>query len=118
VSELRPHLDHENLDVYRAAIEFFRLALIVLDGLPTSRRELRSQLERAAMSVPLNIAEGCGKPSPAHRARFHGIARGSAMECAALLDVCCLMGHATAEQRDAAKVLLSRIVAMLTKMCR
>jgi four helix bundle protein len=40
------------------------------------------------MSVPLNIAEGAGKPSTADRARYHGIARGSAMECGALLDVC------------------------------
>ncbi len=116
--EPRPALDHENLDVYRAAIDFLRLALVLLEALPASRRELRSQLERAAMSVPLNIAEGCGKPTTADRARYHAIARGSAMECAALLDVCGLMGHATSEQRDLGKALLSRIVAMLTKMCR
>jgi len=118
MSPERPALDHENLDVYRAAIDFLRLALDLLETIPASRRELRSQLERAAMSVPLNIAEGCGKPTPADRARYHAIARGSAMECGALLDVCGLMGHATSSQREAGKGLLSRIVAMLTKMCR
>ena len=49
----RPLLDHENLDVYRLALEFLSLSLRVLEALPTQRRELRSQLERAAMSVPL-----------------------------------------------------------------
>lgn len=114
----RPQLDHENLDAYRVAIEFLTLALRVLDGIPATRRELRSQLERAAMSVPLNIAEGCGKPTQADRARYHAIARGSAMECGALLDVCGLMDHATPVQVDQGKRLLVRVVAMLTKMCR
>ena len=114
----RSLLDHENLDVYRLALEFLALSLLILDSIPASRRELRSQLERAAMSVPLNIAEGCGKPSPPDRARYHGIARGSAMECGALLDVCGLMALATTAQVDQGKRLLSRVVAMLTKMCR
>ena len=70
------------------------------------------------MSIPLNIAEACGKPVPADRARYHAIARGSAMECGALLDVCGLAGHATEVQFETGKRLLSRIVAMLTKMCR
>lgn len=114
----RPPLDHENLDVYRLSLEFLALALRMLDTIPPARRELRSQLERAAMSVPLNIAEGCGKPGAADRARYHGIARGSAMECGALLDVCGLMGLAAPQVVDQGKRLLSREVAMLTKLCR
>jgi four helix bundle protein len=113
-----PPLDHERLDVYRVAVEFLALALRILDGIPRQRRELRSQLERAAMSVPLNIAEGSGKPSPPDRARYYAIARGSALECGALLDVSSLMGHATPEQVDQGKHMLGRVVAMLTRMCR
>ena len=111
-------LDHEKLDVYRIAVEFLALALHILDRIPQKRRELRSQLERAAMSVPLNIAEGCGKPAPADRARYHGIARGSALECGAVLDVCGLMGHASVDEIRDGKRLLGRVVAMLTRMCR
>jgi four helix bundle protein len=118
MSTERPLLDHENLDAYRVSIEFLSLAVRILEAIPSSRRELRSQLERAAMSVPLNIAEGCGKPSVADRARYHAIARGSAMECGALLDVCGLMQHAGPEQVEQGKRLLSRLVAMLTRMCR
>ena len=113
-----PVLDHERLDVYHVAVEFFSLALRILDNIPKDRRELRSQLERAAMSVPLNIAEGSGKPSPPDRARFYAIARGSALECGALLDVSGLMGYATSIQVDDGKRLLGRIVSMLTRMCR
>jgi four helix bundle protein len=111
-------LDHKKLDVYRAAIEFLGLALQIHDALPRHRRELRCQLERAALSIPLNIAEGCGKPTPADRARYHAIARGSALECGALLDVCALMGHVAVGQSDEGKRILGRLVAMLTKMCR
>lgn len=113
-----PQLDHENLDVYRCAIEFLRLALRVVNALPRGEGELRSQLKRASMSIPLNIAEGAGKTSVIDRARYHSIARGSAMECAALIDVGQLSGVVSPEEAADAKALLVRIVAMLTKMCR
>jgi four helix bundle protein len=112
------HLDHEKLDVYRCAIEFLRLALRLVSGLPRGEAELRSQLKRAAMSIPLNIAEGAGKPGTADRARFNGIARGSAMECGALLDVCQFAGYVTDADAREGKALLVRIVSMLSKMCR
>ncbi len=111
-------LDHEKLDVYKLSLTFLAHALRILDGIPRQRRELRSQLERAAMSISLNIAEGCGKPTPADRARYHGIARGSALECGALLDVCGPMGHATVEQIEGGQRMAGRVVAMLTRMCR
>ena len=113
-----PRLDHENLDVYRLALEFLRLALRIIGSLPRGEGELRAQFKTAAMSVPLNIAEGAGKPSAADRARFHGIARGCAMECAALLDVCRVAGFVSEEQARLGKVMVVRMVAMLTKMCR
>jgi four helix bundle protein len=70
------------------------------------------------MSIPLNIAEGYGKPTAADRARFHAIARGSAMECGALLDVCQTADHITPEDTTTGHDLLFRLVSMLTKMCR
>jgi four helix bundle protein len=111
-------LDHENLDVYHRAIDFLTLALRLVGRLPRGEREIRDQLKRAAMSVPLNIAEGSGKPTAADRARIYGIARGSAMECAALVDVCRVAGFLEAREAEEAKVLLGRVVAMLTRMCR
>ena len=78
---------------------------------------LADQLRRAALSIPLNVAEAAGKISAADRARYYATARGSAMECAAILDVCRALGVLSAN-RGSAKALLVRIVAMLTKLCR
>ena len=108
----------KNLDVYRCALEFLRLALRVASSLPRGESELRQQLKTAAMSVPLNIAEGTGKPSPADRAHAHAIARGSAMECGALVDVCAIAGYITPADARQGKELIVRTVAMLSKMCR
>jgi len=117
--DAEPRLDHENLDVYGCSLEFLRLSLRLVGVLPErGESELRSQLKRAAMSVPLNIAGAAGKPTVADRARYHAIARGSAMECATLIDVCALAGYLTVDDARSAKQLLVRIVAMLTKMCR
>ena len=46
---------------------------------------LRSQLERAASSVALNLAEGAGRSTPRERRRFYEIAYSSARECQACL---------------------------------
>ena len=81
-------LDHEKLDVYRRAIEFLALTAEVLDSLPRGHSSLRKQFEEASMSIPQNIAEGVGKPTDADRSRYYAIARGSAMECGAILDAC------------------------------
>jgi four helix bundle protein len=64
------------------------------------------------------VAEASGKTSAADRARFHAIGRGSALECAAILDVLLLVGAATSKDVEQGKTLLSRVVAMLSKMCR
>jgi four helix bundle protein len=86
--------------------------------MPRGQSDLRDQLGRASTSIPLNIAEASGKPGGADRARFYAIARGSALECAAILDVLHLLGAADVRDVDQGKLLVSRIVAMLTKMCR
>src|SRR5271165_5420423 len=106
-------LDHERLDVYRCSIEFLSLAVRIGSGLARGQADLRDQLQRASTSIPLNIAEASGKTSAADRARFHAIARGSALECGAVLDVLGVMGAAKHEDIRRAKPLLERITAML-----
>jgi len=114
----RPLLDFERLDVYRCAIDFLALAVRVTAHMPRGHADLRDPLRRASTSIPLNIAEASGKTGAADRARFHAIARGSAFECAAILDVLQLHGATTTIDVDQGKLLLSRVVAMLSKMCR
>jgi len=83
---MRTSLDHEKLDVYQTAFEFITWTLPLLESLPSSA-SVRSQLDRASTSIPLNIAEGNGKFTPADRCRFFDNARGSALESSACLDV-------------------------------
>jgi four helix bundle protein len=86
--------------------------------LPRGEGEIRDQLKRAATSIPLNIAESCGKMSGPDRARFLLVARGSALECGAILDVGRALGLVSDDSLSMGKSLLARIVAMLTKMTR
>ena len=48
---------------------FASLAFQILEGLPRGHNALANQLRRAALSIPLHIAEGAGKPCPEDRAR-------------------------------------------------
>ncbi|MCB2153785.1 four helix bundle protein [bacterium] len=111
-----PAFDHERLDVYRVSLEFTGWAWKLCGGLTGQDRHARDQLLRASQSIPLNIAEGNGKlPSP-DRIRFQRIALGSALECAAILDVLKVCGSIQETRATEGKIMLSRIVAMLTKM--
>ena len=111
-------LDHERLEVYQLTIEFLAQTLPRIEGFPRGHAKLADQMRRAATSIPLNIAEGAGKPSGPDRRRFYAIARGSAMECGAVLDVCRLLRLIDDSYVDQAKKPLVRIVAMLSKMAR
>ena len=111
-------LYHERLDAYQQAIEFIALSTYIIEGLPSGCAHLADQLKRAALSIPLNIAEGTGKTKTADKKRFYAIARGSAMECGAILDVARVLRLAEDDDISRAKALLVRIVSMLTKMCR
>ncbi len=74
-------------------------------------------VKRAAFSVPLNIAEGSGKRTKIDKQRFYSIARGSAMECGSILDVCNVLNVIESSKYKNGKNLLIRIVGMLTKLC-
>jgi four helix bundle protein len=50
-------------------------------------RHIADQLGRASLSVALNIAEGSGKFSRAHRRNYFVMARASVFECVAVLDI-------------------------------
>jgi four helix bundle protein len=68
------------------------------------------------VSIVLNIAEGAGRFSPADKGRFYAIARGSATECAAIVDVVLVQGLAPAPVCRQARSLLVRNVQTLTRL--
>jgi four helix bundle protein len=83
---MRPYFDHEKLKVYQSAIRFVTWSTDLLAEI-SAKAAAKDQLDRASTSVPLNIAEGNGKFAIRDRCRFLDIARGSALESAACLDV-------------------------------
>ena len=111
-------LHHEKLDVYQCAVEFLALSSQLATRIPRGHSALGDQLKRAALSIPLNIAEAAGKTTDHDSSRSFVIARGSAMECAAVLDACPVLRIGSPDQLGAGKELLTRIVCMLTKMIR
>jgi four helix bundle protein len=110
-------LSFQKLDVYRCSIEFLALSVELPANLPRGHAALAEQLRRAALSIPLNIAEAAGRTGEADAARHYGIARGSTMECAAIVDALGIVAAIPADQHAAAARLLERLVAMLTKLC-
>lgn len=113
---MQSFFDHEKLRVYREAIEFVEWASDFQRELP--RKSVADQLDRASTSIPLNIAEGNGKFTPADRCRYFDNARGSALECAACLDVCVAKRLASADAILPGKERLQAIVAMLVGLIK
>jgi len=109
---VKKYFDHEKLIVYSKTIEFIAWVTDLLQGVPKSL-SVWDQLDRASISMPLNIAEGTGKFTAPDKCRYYDSARGSALECAACLDVLVSKGILAPERIIPGKELLGPIVAML-----
>jgi four helix bundle protein len=118
VQEKSKILDHEKLDVYHIAIEFVILSDVIIEHLPRGRAYLSDQLHRAALSVPLNVAEGAGEYAVDEKVRFYRMAKRSATECASILDVCRKLQLVDEAKYVKGRELLIRIVSILIKMAQ
>ena len=77
----------EKLIVYQKAINFADKVAAKTEQFPRGYGSLADQLNRAALSIAANIAEGNGRFTKADRKNFFGIARGSVQECVPLLEL-------------------------------
>jgi four helix bundle protein len=111
-----PIFDHDRLDVYRLSIDYVASSFAVAKGLSGLHRHARDQWLRAAQSIPLNIAEGNGKRSLKDRNRFLDIARGSALECAAIQDDLAATDGLDDDSHHELTGVLKRVVSMLTRL--
>ncbi len=74
---------------------------------------LSSQMRRAAVSVPSNIAEGKQRSTSKDYSRFLNIARGSAAELETQLLICVRLGYLSENQIDSTLCLCDEIQKML-----
>ena len=111
------YFDHEKLVAYQRSIQFIAWASQVLQNVPR-KLAVQDQLDRASTSVPLNMAEGNAKFTAPDRCRYFDTARGSALECAACLDVLVAKGEFTPDQVRDGKALLCEVVSLLVGLIR
>jgi four helix bundle protein len=111
--DAEPQLDANKLHVYAVALELHTLCSTLVSSL---NRIVRDQLERASLSVVLNIAEAGGRRSRRDKARYYMIARGSATEVAALFDVLERRRLASPAALTTGRRLAIRAVQMLTRL--
>jgi len=109
--------DHEKLKVYQRSLDFVDFTEDLLSSIPKSLSAW-DQLDRASTSIPLNIAEGNGKFTGKDRCRFFDIARGSALECAAVLDVLARRRKIESTSAENGKAILLEVVSMMVGLIR
>jgi len=108
---------HEKLNVYQRSLEFIQYCHQI-KFLNSNKISVIDQLDRASTSIPLNIAEGTGKYTSRDKCRYYDIARGSALESAACLDVLLCKEKISKESCEAGKNILIEIVSMLTGLIK
>ena len=108
---MEKRFSHENLKVYNRSLEFVEFVDKILSKLKDNLN-VYDQFDRSSTSIPLNIAEGTGKYTPKDKNRFYDIARGSAVESAACLDVLFKRNKIDLNENRNGKEILFEIVSM------
>ena len=108
-------LGHEKLRVYRRGLDYVTWSHPVLAGIEQSAVVL-DHWTRAAESILENIANGNSRRSRADRNKYFDVAIGSALECAACLDICHRREMISDEQLATGKKMLQPIVNMTIRL--
>jgi len=104
----------EKLLVYQKAVAFADAVCSLTKEFPRGYFFLADQLNRAAVSIAANIAEGNGRFTKADRKHFFGIARGSVQECVPLLELADRQKLLIADRHQQLKSNLEEIARMLS----
>ena len=108
---------YKELIVWQKSIQLVKEIFILTEKLPKSEiYGLVSQMRRAAVSIPSNIAEGYGRRSAKEYAQFYSISYGSALELETQLIVCSELKFIQIEQLTKTQSLLEEVLKMLNSM--
>ncbi|MDD2228523.1 MAG: four helix bundle protein [Candidatus Cloacimonetes bacterium] len=84
---------HTELEVYKSSMLLVKEIYAITSEFPKDELwGLTSQMKRAAISIPSNIAEGCGRKTPKELLNFLNIALGSLAELQTQLDIALMLG--------------------------
>ena len=108
----------ENLDVYQKSVNYADKVLELTSSFPKGYRFLVDQLNRAALSIAANIAEGNGRFTKPDRKNFFTIARGSVQECIPLLELAKRRNLISDSAQQQLKSQLEEIAKMLSGLMK
>lgn len=103
----------EKLIVYQKSVSFAEHEAIAMVNYPRGYSYLINQLNRAALSIATNIAEGNGRFTKPDRRNFFGMSRGSVQECVPLLEMAARLSLISDVQHRSLKDELEEISKML-----
>ena len=105
---------YRKLNVYHQSKRLVAEVYALTKGFPSQEQYgLTNQLQRAAVSIPSNIAEGMGRFSEKERIHFLEIATGSLMEVMCQLEIAEMLGYITKSQLDDEEQIITGISKML-----
>jgi four helix bundle protein len=108
----------EKLHVYQKSVDFADAVCNTTRQFARGYYFLADQLNRAAVSIAANIAEGNGRFTIADRRNFFGIARGSVRECVPLLEIAVRRQLIPADVHRRLRADLEEISLMLSGLIR
>lgn len=108
---------YNDLQVWQKSMDLVEKIYLLTRELPEQEKfGLSSQMQRAAVSIPSNIAEGYSRASTKDYVKFLYIAKGSDSELLTQLMICERIGYGNLENLKEAKKLSEEIFKMLTAM--
>ena len=108
---------YRSLIVWQKAMQFAKIVYAVVDTFPPAEKSaLSDQIRRAVVSIPSNIAEGCGRTTNRDYAHFLSIARGSLYETMTQLELAESIGYIDAiDEIESVATEISRMLTTLIK---
>lgn len=109
--------DFRELKVWQKAMDLTVEVYTIVKLLPQDENyALSSQMRRAAISIPSNIAEGQGRETMKEFIRFLSVARGSIRELSTQIEICERVQYLTEKNTERAKELIEEIDKMLNAL--
>jgi four helix bundle protein len=110
---------HKKLNVWKESMELVRDVYVLTSTFPSEERfGLTSQMRRAAISIPSNVAEGAARRSKKEFRNFVGMAQGSLSELDTQFELAVSLGYLSRNDLDGLEERMLKIDKMLSGLIR